>query len=353
MRLLVLAASLAPAHGALCARFAGPAARGRAAVCMQEAAEATAEKPALSEPPPSFKALIQQAVDATAAAIDDGSRLMEIEFPPVPLSKLEDSSISAYELLDANLQLTTEFSKRLLAKKYGGGTEGTVAITLPDTAERARSADIIGSTEPAQGVRLWGLSGGEAEASPFAAFSALFKTNAAVEAAPWASVYILLGFSCVELPAIRTLAELSPEVPIICFNLKLDTLRGDLGLPGFPGKEVHHTFLSKVKPVYYMRPRSYSLSLSAPPFLLAYSGVLFRCYPEGFQTLLDNGRGKYRQVLVEETRPALGKFKAELTRALKLSDDAAASAISQTGYKQSTWWEDNAQGLDISAEWRA
>eukprot|EP00967_Tisochrysis_lutea_P155793 scaffold312498_cov33-Tisochrysis_lutea.AAC.2 len=48
------------------------------------------------------------------------------------------------------------------------------------------------------------------------------------------------------------LAELDESRPIICFNLKLDTLRGDLGLPGFPSKATHHEFLSKVKPVYYM-----------------------------------------------------------------------------------------------------
>ena len=47
----------------------------------------------LSLPPPSFLALIDQAFGATSAALDEGSMLMEVEFPPVPLSKLEDSSI--------------------------------------------------------------------------------------------------------------------------------------------------------------------------------------------------------------------------------------------------------------------
>ena len=98
---------------------------------------------------------------------------------------------------------------------------------------------------------------------------------------------------------------------------RLDTLRGDLGLPAFPGRDVHHDFLCKVKPVYYMRPRAYSLSLSVPPFLIAYSGVLFRRYPEGFQTLLDRGRGTYRRVNVQADRPALGSFKSQLTASLK------------------------------------
>ena len=54
-----------------------------------------------------------------------------------------------------------------------------------------------------------------------------------------------------------------------------------------------------------------------------------------------------------EERPALGTFKSQLTSALKLADEKAkASAISSAGFKQSTWWEDDADGKDVSKEWR-
>ena len=90
-----------------------------------------------------------------------------------------------------------------------------------------------------------------------------------------------------------------------------------------------------------------------PPFLVAYSGVLFRRYPEAWQTLLDRGKQSYRRVKVMEERPALGTFKSQLTSALKLADEKAkASAISSAGFKQSTWWEDDADGKDVSKEWR-
>ena len=115
-----------------------------------------------------------------------------------------------------------------------------------------------------------------------------------------------------------------PVHRLVCFNLKLDVLRGDLGLPAFPPKDVHHNFLCKVKPVYYMRPRSYSLSLSVAPFLIAYSGVLFRRYPEEWQTLLDRGKSSYRRVANAADRPNLGTFKSQLTAALKLADEKAA-----------------------------
>jgi len=200
--------------------------------------------------------------------------------------------------------------------------------------------------------------GGDASADTggaFGFFGSIFKQSGGGDVVPadWTGMYVIVGASCQELPTLRKLSELQPSVPIVLFNLKLDTQRGDLGLPAFPPRSVHHEFLSRVKPVYYMRPRSYSLSLSRPPFLMAYSGVLFRRYPEGWQSLLDRGTGKsYRQIKIQPIRPALGTFKAEITAALRLDDDAANAAISQEGFKQSTWWEDNKEGLDVSMEWR-
>ena len=66
-------------------------------------------------------------------------------------------------------------------------------------------------------------------------------------------MHLIIGASAQELPAIQRLAELEPTKPIICFNLKLDTLRGDLGLPAFPPRDVHHSFLSKCAPAPPLR----------------------------------------------------------------------------------------------------
>ena len=324
------------------------------------AATATAATPndagTTTMPPDSFRDLIDQVAQSINEAVANGQYLMEVEFPPLPVSKLEDSALSSYDITGANLQLALELSKRLL-RPGGVANGGEVALTLPDIPERRRAAEFLGvrdDQEPAESVRMWSLTGGGSEPQITDFFAGIFKQGAgAVTAAPWSSLNLIVGVSCQELPAIRELARLQPTVPLVCFNLKLDTLRGDLGLPAFPPKAVHHEFLSKVMPVYYMRPRAYSLSLSRPPFLLSYQGVLFRRYPEGYQTLLDRGNGKYRAVKVESLRPALGTFKAQLTEALKVSDDTAQSALSQTGFKQSTWWEDGSdEGLDVSKDWR-
>ena len=308
----------------------------------------------LSLPPESFLKLIEDCAQSTQLAMDDGNLLMEIEFPPLPTSKLEDSGLSAYDILGANLNFAVELAKRL---KPVNGAPRQIALTLPDSAERQRAVKYFGDDEPRAGLKLWSLNGGDesgGEFSPMALFGSIFKQGSGeVIPAPWADIHLIVGASAQELPAIQRLAELETTKPIICFNLKLDTLRGDLGLPAFPGRDVHHNFLCRVKPVYYIRPRSYSLSLSVPPFLVAYSGVLFRRYPEAWQTLLDRGKQSYRRVKVMEERPALGTFKSQLTSALKLADEKAkASAISSAGFKQSTWWEDDADGKDVSKEWR-
>ncbi len=70
---------------------------------------------------------------------------------------------------------------------------------------------------------------------------------------------------------------------VVLWNLELDSLRGDLGLPAFPSKEVHHAFLSTFRPVFYLRPRDYSKSVPVPPYLVNYSGALFREYPGPWQ----------------------------------------------------------------------
>ena len=43
-------------------------------------------------------------------------------------------------------------------------------------------------------------------------------------------------FSCQELPDLQELHKIKPDAKIVFFNLRLDTLRGDLGLPAFPPK---------------------------------------------------------------------------------------------------------------------
>lgn len=42
-------------------------------------------------------------------------------------------------------------------------------------------------------------------------------------------------------------------------------------------------FLSKLRPVFFLRPRDYSKSVPVAPFIVNYSGALFREYPGPWQ----------------------------------------------------------------------
>lgn len=168
-------------------------------------------------------------------------------------------------------------------------------------------------------------------------------------------MYVIIVASAQELPDVEALSDQLPNVPIIFYNLKLDVLRGDLGAPAFPPKSFQDRFLSKVKPVYYLRTRQYSRSLATPPFLMNYQGCLFRSYPGQYQTLLDTGTGSYRRIVGNDIRPGLGEFKEELTQALKdegvlPQSEGGALDFLRVGYKTTTWWED--ERPEAYMEWR-
>jgi hypothetical protein len=170
-------------------------------------------------------------------------------------------------------------------------------------------------------------------------------------------LYVCIVASAQELPDIEELHDLVKDknVPIVMYNMKLDVLRGDLGAPAFPSKDFQDRFLSRVKPVYYLRTRQYSRSTATPPFLVNYQGCLFRAYPGQYQTLLDTGTGNYRRLEGRDVRPGLGEFKEQLTQALRdegvlPETEGSVFDFLRTGYKTTTWWEDERE--EASIEWK-
>ena len=53
-------------------------------------------------------------------------------------------------------------------------------------------------------------------------------------------IIVVIGASAQELPDVRKLCEEAGDRPVVLFNLKLGTLRGDFGLPAFPPKVPPH-----------------------------------------------------------------------------------------------------------------
>lgn len=315
-------------------------------------------------PPSSFYELQQDCIRATRLARRDGHTLLEVEYPPLPANILEMDDVSTYDVLQANLKLVLDFSKGLLASDWEDGQGSSsrkiskVSVLLPDQAEADFAIEKLGSANPYPGVVVTSIRevdpNDDRLIKPEQLLLGLFGggSGGAVKAINDTDIYICLSSSAQELPDIEELHSLDPTKPIVFFNLKLDVLRGDLGAPAFPPKDFQDRFLSRVKPVYYLRTRQYSRSTPNPPFLVNFQGCLFRSYPGQYQTLLDTGNGRYRRVKGNDVRPALGAFKQELTDSLieqkVLEDEGSMFNFLRTGYKSTTWWEEEREGASNS-----
>mmetsp|Transcript_6588 Transcript_6588/g.18448 ORF Transcript_6588/g.18448 Transcript_6588/m.18448 type:complete len:379 (-) Transcript_6588:22-1158(-) len=317
-------------------------------------AEVAPQDDDLADPPQTMAQCLQQAQDATVAAIEDGQILMDVEFPPLAADLMDDPNTSAGDMAGANTRLAIKYAQGIHTR-----TGKKVAILYPDVPELERAVEQSGSNNPQPGVSLHSLRASIAEAeTPQQAFFALFgKGKEMVREVPDADVYVGLTFSAQELPDVEELdTREASKKPIILFNLKLDTQRGDLGLPAFPPKDLQWRFLSRAKAVYFLRTRQYTLSLPEPPFVVNYQGAIFRQYPGPFQCLLDTGKA-FRPVSTSARRPALGEFKETITMALKIgakspSNEGKNRKFFRTGVKAITWWEEDKEGLEEHTEWR-
>ena len=217
---------------------------------------------------------------------------------------------------------------------------------LPDKAELDRAVEDEGTDEPSPGITIHNLREdllASAE-SPADVVLGLFGVNreARVKPVEGADLYFCLVFSAQELPDLESLRKREQAAgrkpaPIIAFNLKLDTLRADLGFPAFPPKDLQWRFLSRFLPVYYLGTRG-APPRSRPPFVVNYNGALFRAYPGPYATYLDQGAGRLRRVAEDERRIALGEFKDKLTASLKLDEDEGETEAFCRGYQRMTWW---------------
>lgn len=294
-------------------------------------------------PPASFYQLNIAAQEAATLAIARGEKLLEIEFPPLPSEVLEMDDVSAYDVAKANLRLAIDFSK-IFAQRGE-----MVAIMFPDEAEANIAIENYGASNPFPGVRISSLRQSDPDDDrvfkPEQVFLSLIGGSAGqVKAIEGVDMYIVIVASAQELPDIEELHKQSPSSSIVFFNMKLDTLRGDLGIPAFPPKDLQDRFLSRVRPTYYLRTRQYSRTKAEPPFVVNYQGCLFRQYPGEYQTLLDIGDGNFRRVESSSFRPGLGEFKQQLVKALEdkgvVEKEGDTLKFLRTGYKTSTWWEE-------------
>ena len=85
-----------------------------------------------------------------------------------------------------------------------------------------------------------------------------------------------------------------------------------------------------------MRSRAFATSLTKPPFVINYSGLMFRAFPGPFQAILNIGEGKSKLVKTFDEKPTNIGFRTALTDALKVPGVPAAD-LKAVG--NLVWWE--------------
>jgi hypothetical protein len=178
----------------------------------------------LTNPAKTFIRSVEQASNAALQAIKDGEKLLEVEFPPLPIDYLDDSSSSARDLSRANTRWAYQFAKNIAS------FVGNISIIYPDQAELDDAIEYIDqdTNNPSQNITLATIRSDSIKnaVSLDQIVSSIFGATKSKEVTPISNtkLYVAIVFSTQEIPDLEKLFQLNPTIPIVFFNLKLDYL---------------------------------------------------------------------------------------------------------------------------------
>jgi hypothetical protein len=299
--------------------------------------------------PEDFDSVIRGAFESAQIARQKGHHLIEIEFPALSAMRLSSADCGAYEVFDANRYHAVKLARMFASKG------DHVAICVPDGVEYERVVRKNGDEPHITSNIRWSVVQPSYEGNPIT--SIWVKRKKIEPLQPQDTVCIILGVSCQELKSVEKLIQSCQRddspITFILFNVELDKLRSDLGLLGFPSKELQYRFLCRFLSVYYWKSRSFVKFLSQQPFLLKYEGALFRTYPNPWQVLLQTGDElqRYRRIASLDKRPTGVEFRQMITQALVLEPSIKEQISKEWEKSKQVWWEQD-EKRSVSEIWK-
>lgn len=238
--------------------------------------------------PVDYDEVLNQAKDATKAALNDGKKLLEVEFPTAGLESVSGDAEGGIEM-SSSMLLVRDFCTILLTAEQYTRTR----IFFPDMNEvTAAKADIFEGTyfkldylTKPSGLEDIGFT------KKVRVMDHLKPTDEMIVVAyPYFNVNEMLT-----VEELYTKATADSKVPILVFNGELDRIRSGYYPPFFYPKlaALSKSFLSKFESVYYIHN-----------FKGSRGGTLFRAYPGPWQVLRKGSNG-HVCIHEQETMPSL------------------------------------------------
>lgn len=238
--------------------------------------------------PSDYDEVLDQAKDATKAALNDGKKLLEVEFPTAGLESVSGDAEGGIEMTSSMI-LVRDFCNNFLTSEQYARTR----IFFPDISEvGAAKAGVFEGTY----FKLDYLT--KPSGLEDIGFSKKVRMVDRVKPTDEMIVVAYPYFNVNEMLAVEELytnATTESKIPLLVFNGELDRIRSGYYPSFFYPKlaALSKSFLPKFETVYYIHN-----------FKGSRGGTLFRAYPGPWQ-VLRKGKDGHICILERETMPSL------------------------------------------------
>ncbi len=233
----------------------------------------------MTQLPTSIEEAVEQAKQATASALDEGYKLLQVElvFPEIALQAQSIARQFIPVLEEAGTQLRVLFPDA-----------GAAALAKRDWGETSFGVSDIGTSRSSIESRI------DSEDQQF----------------------LVVSPSAVEVSQVEKLSQIADDRPVILLNPNLEDV-AIIGI-GYAARQLRERFISKIESCYYLKPLD--------------GAALYRCYPSMWEVWVEVD-GNYKRIAQESTKPVGDTLDQILIQASQGADASDSSAQQPTRKK--------------------